>query len=179
MTYEDFVNLLHRVHQTIQPSPMTALQFMSPTPLSPAAFQLAGQGDVLPASRLGLVGPKGDRLVPSSGLPSWMNLGTQYAPKAPEHIYNNNEPSPLDGRTPAAPAIAASGTPTPQPRPPEASIAPAPQPDLGWFKRNAYLQTDPVSGSYLDPSLATQANATTGPDLIKKFMGYLQNKDLG
>jgi hypothetical protein len=60
---------------------------------------------------------------------------------------------------------------------PAQSAVPEQGTEMPWWKRNAYMQTDPNTGAFLDPSLAAQAQASTsGPDLIQKFMKYFHSK---
>lgn len=60
-------------------------------------------------------------------------------------------------------------TPTPMAQP-----ASAPQ-GMGFFQRNAAMMTDPVTGMFIDPTAAAQAQASGG-DVIKKMLGLLHNK---
>lgn len=187
MNYQQLVSMLERMREYTGVSPGTALSLvMGPRGgFGNAAADIATSGDVLNNFK-----PSGSFAGPVA------TPTTDQAPFTPNArvaqgfsmfpngdmpiLAGNNTPSPLDGSPSAAPAtpVVSPGTPMPTARPSEAPT-PAPTPDLNWFQRNAYLQTDPVSGAFLDPSLAAQAQATTGPNLIKKFMGYLQNKDIG
>lgn len=76
----------------------------------------------------------------------------------------------------------AHGVPMPQPRPQMAQHTPMPQPrpaeapqPMGFFQRNAAMMTDPVTGMFIDPGAAAQAQAGGG-DIIKKMLGLLHNK---
>lgn len=51
--------------------------------------------------------------------------------------------------------------------------APQETPDTSFFMRNALMMQDPNGGGFIDP---TGAASVSGPDLIKKMMGYLHNK---
>jgi hypothetical protein len=78
------------------------------------------------------------------------------------------------------PQMAAS-VPMPQPRPqmaqhtpmPMARPASAPQ-EMGFFQRNAAMMTDPVTGMFIDPGAASQAQ--NGGNIINKMLGLLHNK---
>lgn len=96
--------------------------------------------------------------------PSPMNWlqGAQYKPTPPMM-----QPTPAP-----APAVAAAApsVPLPMARPAD---APAPPEDTGFFRRNALMMTDPMTGQLIDPQ---GAQSVSGPTLIDKMMGYLHNK---
>jgi hypothetical protein len=105
--------------------------------------------------------------------------------------FMNNPFSGMSSQQPAPrPAPAAAPSPAPQvatpPQPasspmPQARPAGAPQapPDMSFFQRNTAMMRDPVTGAFIDPTAAAQAQQVTGPNLIDKMMTYLHNKDLG
>ena len=74
-------------------------------------------------------------------------------------------------QTAAAPAPAPSA-PMPQARPSAAPQAPEP---MSWFMQNAKMMRDPMTGEFIDPTGAAQAQVS-GPQLIQKMMGYLHKK---
>jgi hypothetical protein len=79
------------------------------------------------------------------------------APVNPGAPMQANAPSPLDtAQWPAGPVG-------------------APQ-DQGFFANNAAMMRDPLSGSFLDPTAASGAQAS-GPDVINKLMSYFHKKD--
>jgi hypothetical protein len=61
----------------------------------------------------------------------------------------------------------AQAVPMPQARPAE---APSP---MGFFARNAAMMIDPVTGGFIDPRAAAQAD---NGGIIKKMLGHLYNK---
>jgi hypothetical protein len=78
------------------------------------------------------------------------------------------------------PPMMASGTPMPRPRPQMAHPAPQPQPqqapqEMGFFQRNAAMMQDPVTGMFINPGAASQAQASSG-NIINKMLGLLNNK---
>lgn len=85
---------------------------------------------------------------PSSSLPWWAQGANVSQPQP--GAWPSTPQTPLPAPRPAA---ANSPVPMPMPRPAE---APSADP-MGWFQRNAYLQTDPETGAYLDPELARRA----------------------
>jgi hypothetical protein len=86
-------------------------------------------------------------------------------------------PPPAAAPNPVAPAVSqAPSVPTPMPRPDAAPQAP---PDMSFFQRNTAMMRDPVTGAFIDPTAAAQAQQVTGPNLIDKMMTYLHNKELG
>jgi hypothetical protein len=76
----------------------------------------------------------------------------------------------------------AGGVPMPQPRPQMAQApVPMPQPrpaqapqEMNFFQRNAAMMHDPVTGMFIDPSAASQAQ--NSGNIIQKMMGLLHNK---
>jgi hypothetical protein len=46
---------------------------------------------------------------------------------------------------------------------------------MGFFARNSAMMTDPLTGSFLDPTAASTAQAS-GPDVINKLMSYFHQK---
>lgn len=97
---------------------------------------------------------------PTQAMPPAQGLDLPMAPSVPM-------PQPRPQM--AAPTPAPAPVPVPQPRPAE-----APQP-MGFFARNTAMMRDPLTGAFLDPASAKQADAT-GPDVIQKFMNYFHNK---
>jgi hypothetical protein len=48
---------------------------------------------------------------------------------------------------------------------------------MGFFARNTAMMQDPMTGQFIDPTAAAQAQAQLrGPDLINKMMAYLHKK---
>jgi hypothetical protein len=80
----------------------------------------------------------------------------------------------------------AGGIPTPQPRPQMAQApmpTPQPQPQpaqapspMGFFQRNAAMMHDPVTGGFIDPAGAAQAQAGGSNNIINKMLGLLNQK---
>jgi hypothetical protein len=46
---------------------------------------------------------------------------------------------------------------------------------MSWFMQNAKMMRDPMTGEFIDPTGAAQAQVS-GPQLIQKMMGYLHKK---
>jgi hypothetical protein len=69
---------------------------------------------------------------------------------------------------PNGPNNSPSFVPLPAPRP-----ASAPQDDsnMPFWMRNAYMQKDRDTNTYLDPTMASRASATSGHDIIKSMLG--------
>jgi hypothetical protein len=61
-------------------------------------------------------------------------------------------------------------TPMPMARPEQ-----APQQGMGFFQRNAAMMHDPITGGFIDPSAAANAQGNSG-NIIQKMMGLLNNK---
>lgn len=58
-----------------------------------------------------------------------------------------------------------------------AQNAPTPQPDMSFFQRNAAMMRDPMTGQFIDPTNAAQAQSQIrGPDLINKMLALLHDK---
>jgi hypothetical protein len=78
------------------------------------------------------------------------------------------------------PPVMAEGVPMPRPRPQPQHI-PMPQPrpqapqEMGFFQRNAAMMQDPVTGMFINPGAASQAQASSG-NIINKMLGLLNNK---
>lgn len=69
----------------------------------------------------------------------------------------------------AQPQPQAAPMPMPQPRPQQ-----APQ-EMGFFQRNAAMMQDPLTGMFIDPGAAAQAQASSGA-IIPKMLAMLQQK---
>lgn len=94
---------------------------------------------------------------------NWLQ-GAQYKP-TPPMMHPTAPPAPAPAVAAAAPSV-----PLPMARPAD---APAPPEDTGFFRRNALMMTDPMTGQLIDPQ---GAQSVSGPTLIDKMMGYLHNK---
>jgi hypothetical protein len=46
---------------------------------------------------------------------------------------------------------------------------------MGFFQRNAAMMQDPVTGMFINPGAASQAQASSG-NIINKMLGLLNNK---
>lgn len=53
---------------------------------------------------------------------------------------------------------------------------------MGFFARNTAMMQDPMTGAFIDPTAASQAQGSDdvrGQNVIQKMLAYLHNKDLG
>jgi hypothetical protein len=75
------------------------------------------------------------------------------------------------------PQMAQAPMPMPQPRPAQAPQAPQPSSPMGFFQRNAAMMQDPVTGGFIDPRAAAQAQAGgNSSNIINKMLGLLNQK---
>jgi hypothetical protein len=73
------------------------------------------------------------------------------------------------------PQMAQAPMPMPQPRPAQAPQA-QPSSPMGFFQRNAAMMQDPVTGGFIDPQAAAQAQAGGNSNIINKMLELLHNK---
>lgn len=131
---------------------------MQPTPNEQVANRFPGAPNDQVAARFG-------GMAPPSQTPNQYVANNFPGPSANEYVAGNF-PGP----------VMASGAPTPMPRPRPQQPQPAQAPqEMGFFQRNAAMMQDPVTGMFIDPGAAAQAQASGG-NIINKMLGLLHNK---
>jgi hypothetical protein len=142
----------------------------------PAGFALQGaaQPDVMKPNPMSAFAQSPQAPISTSVSPPI--LGPQTVSPPPTPFPQGTDPMTAGGPPPAmrpSPAPqAAAPVPMPMARPAEAPQAPSP---MGFFARNAAMMTDPMTGQFIDPNAASDAQVR-GPDLINKMMAYLHKK---
>jgi len=181
-SFDGLSNGIHRIRQFADkytPGPSTSLSMLLPFMggAAGAAVNGATSPDILNDHR-------GAFNAPPAPAPSVAPPISQSNYAAPAPYPSGTDPMSAGGPPPVTPAPQVAtppqpaSTPMPQARPADAP-APIPTPDpMSFFQRNTAMMRDPVTGQFIDPRAASDAQVR-GPDLINKMMSYLHNKDIG
>lgn len=106
---------------------------------------------------------------PTQPMPPVQGLDLPMAPHVPLPVARPPQATPA----PAASAVPNGTIPLPAPRP---QSAPSGQP-MGFFAGNTAMMRDPISGDFIDPVAAQNAQANiSGPALVQKFMNLLHKE---